>query len=111
MTENQNKNPVTKSLAQINPLIDLAIFCTQAFQDKSAKCPECGQGVRTIEIKEVERQDKTSCSLKFIGSCLHIWRITLFQIGGEAFEGEFKCKGKSIEFLKPTGKETQKEEP
>jgi hypothetical protein len=40
------KNPVPKSLAKINPLIHLAIYCTQA------KCPECDHSVRTIESKE-----------------------------------------------------------
>jgi hypothetical protein len=99
MSETQNKNPVKKSLAQINPLIDLAIFCTQAFQDKSAKCPKCDQGIRKIEIKEVERQDKTGCSLKFLCNCLHTWQITIFPIGGGAFQGKFRCNGETIDIV------------
>jgi hypothetical protein len=58
MYENQARNPVTKSLAQINRLIDAAIYYTQAIEETSGRCPECGQSGRLVELKKANLQGK-----------------------------------------------------
>ena len=107
MSEPKKQPVIKKSQVQISSSINSAISCARVIQEADARCPGCGQRARKIEAKEFERQDKTGLSLKFLGSCLHTWRIMLFPIGGGAFKGEFKFKDQTYNVI--TSKATAKE--
>ncbi len=96
MLENKMKTKrqpaIEKILVEINHQIDMAIFYCQSFQEIPARCPQCSQSGRIIELKEVKREAKTGWVSKFVGACSHTWSVTLFPIGPEAFEAEVKCQ-------------------